>query len=103
MKIEHVAEVVGANIKRLRERQGLTQEELAKKTTLSRASIANIEAGRQKLGLEHIYDLANALKASITDFLPDVSTVDLERRVESKDLSDEVKSWIKDILSEVEK
>jgi len=48
---------------RVRETRGkkLTQEELAKATGLSRASVVNIEAGRQKLLLHHVFGIAEAL------------------------------------------
>lgn len=52
----------------------MTQMELAQKTTLSRASIANIERGQQNVGLHHLYSIANALGVTeISDLLPPLS------------------------------
>lgn len=41
---------------------GLTQQELANKLGYSRASIANIETGRQRVLLSDVFDFAKALK-----------------------------------------
>jgi len=49
----------------------LTQAEVAAEIGLTRASLANIETGRQKVMLHHVYKLANALKLdSILDLVP---------------------------------
>lgn len=50
---------------------GLTQAEVAAQIGLTRASLANIETGRQKVMLHHVYRLVTALKReSILDLLP---------------------------------
>jgi transcriptional regulator with XRE-family HTH domain len=50
---------------------GLTQAEVAADIGLTRASLANIETGRQKVMLHHVYKLVSALRlASILDLLP---------------------------------
>lgn len=49
-----------------------TQAELAERVGTSRASIANIEAGRQKVLLHQVYSLVQALELrSVTDLAPD--------------------------------
>jgi len=49
----------------------MSQDILAKAVGLSRASIANIETGRQKVLLHHVYLLASALGcSSILDLIP---------------------------------
>lgn len=52
---------IGESIATIRDRKGLTQEELATKTGFSRASIANVERGMQKVPLHRYVDIANAL------------------------------------------
>lgn len=59
--IEACHQAVGARVRMLRELLGLTQEDLAKRIELQRASIANIEAGRQRLLLDGVEDFARAL------------------------------------------
>src|SRR3954466_11349265 len=50
---------------------GLTQAQLASKVKVSRASIANIESGRQNILLHHVYALAAALEFTrVGELLP---------------------------------
>ena len=53
---------LGMRIRDLRGNLGLTQEQLARQIDISRASLANIEAGRQKLLVHLLFDLADALQ-----------------------------------------
>ena len=63
--------VVGASVAAQRKKLNLTQAEVAKEIGLTRASLANIETGRQKFMLHHIYKLANALSVpSVADLIP---------------------------------
>ncbi|MDC7675188.1 helix-turn-helix domain-containing protein [Asticcacaulis machinosus] len=63
--------VVGAAVAAQRKKLNLTQAEVAKEIGLTRASLANIETGRQKFMLHHIYKLANALSlSSISELVP---------------------------------
>ena len=52
---------VGATIKALREARGMTQEDLSRAAMLSRAYVANLEAGRKKASMKAIARLAAAL------------------------------------------
>lgn len=62
---------VGRAIADRRNELGLTQEEVARQLGLSRASLANIETGRQKILLHYLYLIATALKVSrVEDLLP---------------------------------
>lgn len=63
--------VIGATIASRRKRMRLRQAEVAEKIGLTRASLANIEKGRQKIMLHQIYRIATALDAdSITELVP---------------------------------
>jgi transcriptional regulator with XRE-family HTH domain len=61
----------GKAVAQRREELELTQADLAGLVGVSRASIANIEKGRQNVLLHHVYDLAAALEMpKVGDFLP---------------------------------
>ncbi len=70
----------------------MTQLELAQKTGLSRASIANIERGQQNVGLHHLYSIAHALEvAAISDLLPPLG-IDRAREEETMMKTNEILS-----------
>lgn len=71
MKRNPINVAFGKAIALRRDEIGLTQSDLAELVGLSRASIANIEKGRQNVLLHHVYDLAAALKMNkVGDLLP---------------------------------
>jgi transcriptional regulator with XRE-family HTH domain len=62
---------LGRNVAAHRANAKLKQAQVAEKLGLSRASLANIEGGRQRVMLHHVYELVDALGLdSITDLLP---------------------------------
>tara|TARA_R110001606_G_scaffold399304_1_gene584224 strand:- start:3654 stop:4019 length:366 start_codon:yes stop_codon:yes gene_type:complete len=61
MTPNEIYEALGKNIRRLREKDHQTQAQLAAQIGISRASLANIEAGRQKVLLHHIFAIAETL------------------------------------------
>ncbi len=61
---------LGAMIRRRRKTLGLTQAKLAGDLGISRASVANVETGRQKILVHQLYRYAKALEMSVVDFLP---------------------------------
>lgn len=56
---------IGARIKELRLSQGLTQQQLADLSGLSKPNISNIEAGKYSVGIDVLYRVCEALKVSI--------------------------------------
>jgi transcriptional regulator with XRE-family HTH domain len=63
--------IVGAALAARRKTLRLRQAEVADQIGLTRASLANIESGRQKIMLHQIYRLATALRVnSIVDLVP---------------------------------
>lgn len=61
---------IGGRIRAERGALGFSQVELAKEVGLTRTSIINIEAGRQRLPLCTLYSIANALGISVFCLLP---------------------------------
>lgn len=61
---------MNATIRRLRERQNMTQAELAKKVKVTQGYISQLEAGTKKeLGAKVAVRLAEALNVSVTELL----------------------------------
>ena len=60
----------GSRVRALREEKKVTQDELARRVELSRASITNIERGRQRVLLHQMVDIAQALDADPTELIP---------------------------------
>jgi transcriptional regulator with XRE-family HTH domain len=63
---------VGERVRSLRTGRGLTQRELADRVCISRPSIANVEAGRQNVGLRQLCALAGALGVGVCDLVAEV-------------------------------
>lgn len=61
---------IGRAIKDARERAELTQEDLAKLVGIGRTSITNIEAGKQRLPIDLLYDIADVLEVQAATLLP---------------------------------
>ena len=70
---------LGTIIKERRRQIGLTQEQLSRQLEVSRASLANIETGRQKVLVHQLYRLADKLDIEVTALLPEPEEIeDLE-------------------------
>jgi transcriptional regulator with XRE-family HTH domain len=61
---------VGENIKRIRKKLELTQDELSQQLTLTRTAITHIEAGTQGITLLQLSQIATALNSSVLELLP---------------------------------
>lgn len=59
----------GGNVRRLRMEKGWSQEELGDKLSLTRASISNIELGRQTVTLETFVTLSRCLRVSLDELV----------------------------------
>lgn len=60
-------ELLGARIKELRKRQGLTQEQLAEKVDLATRYISLIEVGRSSPSLDTIESIAKAFEVELKE------------------------------------
>lgn len=72
MDIEALYRHIGTTIKQKRKQLGWTQEQLANQMATSRASLANIETGRQNVLVHQLYNFAAVLDLRIEDLLPPV-------------------------------
>jgi transcriptional regulator with XRE-family HTH domain len=99
-------EEVGRRLRRARTNAGLTQLQVAERVGLSRASIANIEAGRQQFPLHVLILLADALNVSGHELLPNQRVfVNDPSRLEAdliEGLDEESKKWVLRVLSPTE-
>lgn len=73
MNLEPLYRSIGSVIRAKRRQRDWTQEELALKLMISRGTLANIEAGRQRIFLHQLYSIAAALELKPVDLLPPVT------------------------------
>ena len=73
--IEPFYEILGRRIKSQRTKQRLTQEQLGSRLTpaMTRASIANIETGKQRVLAHTLIELAEALDVRLLDLVPNTT------------------------------
>ena len=63
---------LGRTVADRRGKLGLTQRDVAERLGLSRASLANLESGRQRIMVHQLFALVNTLKLeSILDLVPE--------------------------------
>ena len=74
MKDDELYRRFGELVREHRQRLGVNQAVVAEQAGLSRASIANIETGRQRIPFHHLYSLARALQVDAHALLPAVSS-----------------------------
>lgn len=81
-------------------RRGLTQEGLAALVTITRASIANIERGRQKFLVHTLLELSAALRTGPAELLVGIrTTADAQLDVVLKDRPTAEQEWIRSTVS----
>lgn len=61
--------LVGENLKRLRTRRGMTQEQLAEKSGFTQQYLSDLEKGKRNPTIVSIYELALALDATHLDLV----------------------------------
>ena len=99
---------IGKRIKERREERQVTQEALSASIDISRASISNIELGRQQTPISVLYAIAEHLGGEIMDLLPSMSELliiasrevdGLESLLNSRnDFGDDTKQKISEII-----
>jgi transcriptional regulator with XRE-family HTH domain len=72
---------IGSNVKRLREKRGLTQLELSQKMNFNSVGLigqAEIYYNKQHFSLKHLYMIASILECKLEDFFQDVVVVPID-------------------------
>jgi len=67
--LQDVQKVVGRNIKAIRGRKGVTQDQLAELAGLNRVHLYRIETGRQSMTLRTLKVIADALDVKMRDLI----------------------------------
>ncbi|WP_369361784.1 helix-turn-helix domain-containing protein [Priestia megaterium] len=96
---------IGNLIKKNRLLRKLTQEDLGNRVGLTRASITNIERGKQKISIHTLYLIADVLNISPQSLMPEPSALQKSEGQLPESLS-EIKSittekeyeWIKNVI-----
>lgn len=85
-------------------RDRLTQEELAKRVSLTRTSITNIEKGRQRVMLHTLAQIAEVLGVSVSALLPDMELEAGKKLNQAlKSHSKAARDWIKSSIPLIKK
>ncbi|MBR4287256.1 MAG: helix-turn-helix transcriptional regulator [Clostridia bacterium] len=63
-----IKQVVGKRIRELRNKLGVSQEELAAMVELDRTYITSVESGKRNISIVNIEKLATALNVSLAEF-----------------------------------
>jgi len=71
-QVDNVQAVLAANLRRLRIARHLSLSELARATTMSKATLSSIENARANPTVDTLASLAGALRVSITELLEDL-------------------------------
>src|SRR6185503_14093642 len=95
--------LIGERIRRLRKVIPLTQKTLADAVGIARASIANIELGRQRVSVELLYRLGRALGQEPRDLLPSsqelATPAGIPKRLAQK-LDPQERAWLERLTAE---
>ncbi len=70
MKVADIKSAVGGKVRKLREKSGLSQEQLGFESGLHRNYIGGVERGERNIGVVNIGKLARALGVRPRDLLP---------------------------------
>jgi transcriptional regulator with XRE-family HTH domain len=96
MNNEPLYQALGATIREARKRAGLTQEELARSVSMSRASVTNVELGRQSLLVDQLVRFAEALQLEPAQLFARTRILDEPQAASSSaaGLSPEAAAWL---------
>ena len=95
---------LGARLRSAREAAGLSQAELSARVRLSRATVANIELGNQRVTLHKFVALATALGVSPASLLPPADGIPagLGRAMRAAGIRAEYVEWAQEAVANPE-
>ncbi|MNW45034.1 DNA-binding transcriptional repressor PuuR [compost metagenome] len=81
-----IKQIIGKNVKSIRIKQGLSQEDLAHECNVDRSYISMIEVGRNEPSVTKIFELCKGLKIKPSDFfkLVEVEYVKVQEKDEER-------------------
>lgn len=92
-------EAIGCNVKKFRNRMGLTQIKIGEKSGIEPSNISHIERGATKVSLPTLVSIANALEVSLDEIIYDSLVKNEHIKIELID--DLIKDCTSDELSAV--
>lgn len=81
-------EKIGEKVVECRKSQSLSQQDLADKIHVNRATISSVESGRQQTSIHLLYNIADALDVEIAYFLPSLEAFKMHKEEEANKISD---------------
>lgn len=91
---------LGEQVRTRRKKLGLTQEQLAAAVGLTRTSVTNIEMGKQPVYVHILEKVAQNLRASVSDFLPNPDKLDTALKSQLTGIPKDRKDWIANVISQ---
>ena len=71
-KSKEVGQIVGNTVKKLREKQGLSQEELAERASIHRTFMSHVECATRNITIYNLVKIAKALRVHPSDLLKEL-------------------------------
>ncbi len=65
----NICEVVGTNVRKLRQEKKLSQDQLAADADIDRSYLSEVESGKKNVGVEVLAKLAVGLDVHVTELL----------------------------------
>lgn len=82
---------IGQNIKKIREKKGLTQQSIAELIAMHRSNYSKIESGQRELSIDALHKISKFFGMSIDQIVTFEGNVPQEVTVEDKSLSEQIK------------
>lgn len=92
----------GTRLRRARKSRELSQDELALRAGIGRATIATIEMGKQTVALHQLYSLSEALHISLDQLLPPQESKELIQALGEQNLQKSDIDLIREMTQEVQ-